>query len=113
MEKMAKYGEASDMFERAGELPCAAFNAGLCKLLHGDLAGAKADLENAIRQDRERALNYYVMAILGARLPDNQLLVLNIKRAVQLDGQLVDKAGRDLEFRKFFDNAEFQVAIRP
>lgn len=113
LEKRAQYGQASDMFEMARDLPCANYNAGLCKLLMGDLAGAKADLENAIRSDRDRALNYYVLAIVGARSADNNLLLLNIKRAVQLDNVLTDKAGRDLEFRRYFDNAEFQVALRP
>lgn len=111
-EKTANYAMGSDMFDAASDLGCADFNAGLCKLLMGDLAGAKSDIENAIRQDKNNAMAYYLLAIVGARSGDANLMTLNLKRAVQIDRMLADKAVDDLEFRKYHDNAEFNVAIQ-
>jgi Tfp pilus assembly protein PilF len=109
--KKAEYGAAVEMFEKAGDLGCAHYNAGLGKLLQGDLAGAKSELEAAIRSDKDRALNYYVMAIVGAQSADANLMSVNLKRAVTLDSALGKKAQKDLEFRRFWDNAEFQAAV--
>jgi Tfp pilus assembly protein PilF/outer membrane protein OmpA-like peptidoglycan-associated protein len=112
-QKMASYSMAADMFESAGDLQCAHYNAGLTKLLMNDLAGAKSDLEDAIRKDKNRALNYYAMAIVGARSADKNLMTLNLKRAVQINEDLAIKAQNDLEFRRYFDDPEFKVAATP
>ena len=112
-EKRAKYEDAASLFEKANDITCASYNAGLSNLLSGDLAGAKSDIENAIRNNKDRAMNYYLMSIVGARSADKNLLLLNLKRAVQIDRELSEKAIADLEFRRYWDDAEFNAAVNP
>lgn len=110
-ERRANYETATGFFDKAGNKPCANYNEGLSQLLDNNLAGAKISLENAIRDDKERAMTYYVMAVLGARSADLTLLTTNLKRAVQLDKLLAEKAPNDLEFRKYWDNTAFITAV--
>ncbi|MCS7188273.1 MAG: hypothetical protein NZ933_00555 [Bacteroidia bacterium] len=112
-EKTAQYAAAAEAFNNAGELPGAYYNAGLSRLLMNDLAGAKVALERAIQQDPKNALAYYVLAIVGARSADNNLLITNLRRAIQNNRDLAKKAQSDLEFRKQRDSAEFKAALNP
>jgi hypothetical protein len=54
-----------------------------------------------------------VLAIVGARSADNNLLITNLRRAVQADRALAQKAQKDLEFRKQRESAEFKAALNP
>ncbi len=111
-EKMAMYDKAAEYFGLATGIPRAKYNAGLSKLLMEDYAGAKADLESAIRENKNDALAYYVLAIVGARSADNNLMILNLKKATELDRSYAQKAAKDLEFRKYWKSQEFQTAIK-
>lgn len=113
LHKLARYAEAAENFNQAGTLACAEYNAGLAKLLMNDLAGSKNSLEGAIRTNKNDAKAYYTLAVLGARTADSNLMVLNLKRAVQVDGSLGEKARKDLEFRKFFNDEQFKSATQP
>jgi len=113
LEKQAQYSMAAEMFDKAKSITGAQYNSGLCKLLLGDVSGAKTELEAAINKDKNRALNYYVLAIAGARSADSNLLLTNLKRAVQLDKELSIKAQNDLEFRNYYSSNEFKVATQP
>jgi len=112
-EKTAQYAAAAEAFGNAGDLPAAQYNAGLSRLLMNDLSGAKIALEKAIQQDKDYARAYYVLAIVGARSADNNLLITNLRRAVQADRALAQKAQKDLEFRKQRESAEFKAALNP
>lgn len=109
-EKLAMYAESAERFTAVRNQQGALYNAGLCKLLMGDLAGAKTDLEAASRVEPNYALTYYLLAIVGARSSDTNLLTANLKKAVSLDAKLAEKATKDLEFLKYRDNAEFKAA---
>ncbi len=112
-EKTAQYAAAAEAFNNAADLPGAHYNAGLSRLLMNDLAGAKVALEKAVQQDPNNAMAYYVLAIVGARSADNNLLITNLRRAIQNDRNLAQKAQKDLEFRKQRDSAEFKAALNP
>ncbi|MCS7297344.1 MAG: tetratricopeptide repeat protein [Bacteroidia bacterium] len=112
-EKTAQYAAAAEAFANAGDLPAAKYNAGLSRLLMNDLAGAKVSLERAIQENPNDALAYYVLAVVGARSADNNLLLTNLRRAVQLRRELASKAQSDLEFRKQRDSSEFKAALNP
>jgi len=112
-EKTAQYAAAAEAFNNAGDLPGAQYNAGLSRLLMNDLAGAKVALEKSLQQNPNSALSYYVLAIVGARSADNNLLITNLRKAVQLNRDLAKKAQSDLEFRKQRDSAEFKAALNP
>lgn len=109
--KRALYQRAGAYFDEARGVSNARYNGGLSKLLANDLAGSKNDLDASIRENKERALNYYVLAIVGARSGDTNLMALNLKEAVKADRSLSAKAAADLEFRQYVTSAEFKAAI--
>lgn len=111
-EKMARYNRAVEKFNNAGDLEDAAFNAGLCKLLMGDVNGAKASLGKATKEDPNAASPFYVMAVAGARSGDISTCLSNLKQAIDLDGNLKAKARGDLEFMKYFNNSEFKTLVK-
>lgn len=74
-------------------------NAALAKLLSGDAAGAKTILDNA--PDKDTATGHYLMAIIGARTNNGDLVRSQIGLAVQKDASLREKALKDLEFREY------------
>ena len=75
------------------------FNAALAKALGGDPAGAQAILDKS--SDKDTAVGHYLMAILGARQNNGDLVRNQLALAVQKDASLRDKAMKDLEFRDF------------
>ncbi|MCB9169674.1 MAG: hypothetical protein H6594_04895 [Flavobacteriales bacterium] len=78
------------------------FNAALAKMLGGDAAGAQRILEASA--DKDTAMGHYLMAIIGARQGNGDMVRNNLGMAVQKDPTLADKARKDLEFRDFKDN---------
>lgn len=113
LEKMARYNQAVQKFQVANELKGSNYNAGLCKLLMGDVNGAKTSLNEAITQTGdEMAMPYYLLAVAGARSKDASLMGKNLKKACSLDASLKDKARQDLEFRNYYTNTEFKAAVQ-
>jgi tetratricopeptide (TPR) repeat protein len=78
------------------------FNAALAKMLGGDAAGAQRILEAS--PDKDTAMGHYLMAIIGARQNNGDMVRNHLGMAVQQDASLRDKAKKDLEFRAFKDN---------
>lgn len=74
-------------------------NAALAKLLSGDAAGAKSILDQAA--DKDTATGHYLMAIIGARTNNGDLVRNHVGLAVQKDPSLREKALKDLEFRDY------------
>lgn len=113
MEKMGRYNMAIEKFNSANTLKGSYYNAGLCKLMMGDLNGAKSSLQEAVKQTGdENAWPYYLLAVTGARSKDPSLMTVNLAKAVQLDSSLRDKAMKDLEFRNYYNNTEFKGALK-
>jgi tetratricopeptide (TPR) repeat protein len=78
------------------------FNAALAKLLGGDAAGAQGILQQSA--DKDSAKGHYLMAIIGARLNNGDLVRNELGMAAKQDPSLGEKAKKDLEFRAFKDN---------
>ena len=70
-------------------------NAALAKILAKDYSGAKQVLANIAKPN---ATTYYLMAVLGARTNNQQMVTSNLRQAVKLDSTLADRAKNDLEF---------------
>lgn len=112
LEKMARYNMAVEKFNSASSLNGAQYNAGLCKLVMGDLNGAKSSLNEAAAKSGDTdAMPYYLLAIVGSRSKDPSMLTINLRKACSIDGKLRDKAVKDLEFRNYYNNTEFKAAI--
>ena len=69
-----------------------------------DYNKAKNTLANVERPD---AYTDYLMAVLGARTNNSSMVTSSLKSAVAKDPSLAKKAATDLEFAKYFTNADF------
>jgi tetratricopeptide (TPR) repeat protein len=82
------------------------FNSALAKLLNGNSEGAMSTIDASTEKDA--ALSFYLKAIAGARQGKADVLVNNLKAAIQKDASFKQMAKDDAEFIKFRDNAEFK-----
>jgi len=73
-------------------------NAALAQILTKDYTKAKSTLAGISKPD---ATTYYLMAVLGARTNNEQMLTSNLRQAVRLDKTLAERAAKDLEFANF------------
>ncbi len=73
-------------------------NAALAQILTKNYTKAKQTLAGISKPD---ATTYYLMAVLGARTNNEQMLTSNLRQAVRLDASLAERAAKDLEFANF------------
>lgn len=73
-------------------------NAALAQIMTKDYSKAKNTLSAIANPD---ATTYYLLAVLGARTNNEQMVLSNLAQAVKLDGSLAQKAATDMEFAKF------------
>ena len=73
------------------------FNAALAKVLGGAAAGAQTLLDGSA--DKASAIGPYLMAIIGARQSNGDMVRNHLGMSVQKDASLREKAMKDLEFR--------------
>ena len=79
-------------------------SAALAQILAKDYNKAKNTLANVERPD---AYTDYLMAVLGARTNNSSMVISSLKSAVAKESSLAKKAATDLEFAKYFTNADF------
>ena len=79
-------------------------SAALAQILAKDYNKAKNTLANVERPD---AYTDYLMAVLGARTNNSSMVTSSLKSAVAKDPSLAKKSATDLEFAKYFTNADF------
>lgn len=73
-------------------------NAALAHILAHDYTRAKTTLASVNNPD---ATTYYLMAILGARTNNENMLVTNLRQSIRLDTAMAQRAAKDLEFANF------------
>lgn len=88
----------------------ATFNAALAKLLNGDVDGSLQTITKA--GESENAYAYYLKAIIGARQKNIDMIVSNLKVAVEKDSNLRERAKKDLEFKAFMEDSNFKSILR-
>ncbi|WP_302315614.1 tetratricopeptide repeat protein, partial [Bacteroides caecimuris] len=84
-------------------------SAALAQILAKDYNKAKNTLANVERPD---AYTDYLMAVLGARTNNSSMVTSSLKSAVAKESSLAKKAATDLEFAKFFTNADFMNIVK-
>ena len=84
-------------------------SAALAQILAKDYNKAKNTLANVERPD---AYTDYLMAVLGARTNNSSMVTSSLKSAVAKDSSLAKKAATDLEFAKYFTNADFMSIVK-
>ena len=73
-------------------------NAALAQILNKDYSKAKSTLSAINNPD---ATTYYLMAVLGARTNNEQMVYSNLRQVSKLDKEMAQNALTDLEFAKF------------
>lgn len=79
-------------------------NAALAQILTKDYSKAKSTLAAITTPD---ATTYYLLAVLGARTNNDQMITTNLRQAAKLDRTMIDRAKNDLEFANFNINSIF------
>lgn len=87
----------------------ACFNKGLAQLL----AGSASDGANTVdASGDESAKAYYLKAVAAARQDKAEGVVSNLKMAFGIDSSLKEKAMKDREFLKWFEDASFTAIVK-
>ncbi len=73
-------------------------NAALGKLLAKDYSAAQSILSAVPNPD---ATTYYIAALVGARTNNESAVLSNLRKAISMDSNMLQKAKDDLEFAKF------------
>lgn len=84
-------------------------SAALAQILSKDYNKAKNTLANVQKPD---AYTDYLMAVLGARTNNSSIVMSSLKNAISKDSSLAKKAASDLEFSKYFTNADFMSILK-
>ena len=84
-------------------------SAALAQILAKDYNKAKNTLAGIAKPD---AYTDYLMAVLGARTNNSSMVTSSLKSAVAKDHALAKKAATDLEFAKYFTNADFMSIVK-
>lgn len=99
-------GDYSAAVNYFGSVP--SYNAALAQLLNGEPQAALSTLNNVEEAD---AKAHYLKAIAGARTNQQEIVLSNLRTAIQMDGSLKEYAREDLEFRDFRDNETFTSIV--
>ena len=84
-------------------------SAALAQILAKDYNKARATLDGVKNAD---AYTDYLKAVLGARTNNPSAVTTNLKKAVAADPTLAKKAASDLEFAKYFTDADFMSIVQ-
>jgi tetratricopeptide (TPR) repeat protein len=101
-----EYDKAVNYF---GTEPC--FNNALALYLKGDVAKSKAMLDG-MKELCKCGKPSYLKAVIGAKLDDKAYMVTNLKEAIAFKADWKAYAKTDLEFGKFFTDADFKAAVQ-
>jgi len=103
--KKADYSRANQYFRNFADT-----NTALAKILTGDNNGALNDLESFQRPNC--FMKEYLKAVVGARTARESLLFDSLKKAVEYNVGMKQMAKTDMEFVKYFDNAQFKAIVQ-
>ena len=73
-------------------------NAALAQIMVKDYNKARTTLGGITTPD---ATTYYLLALLGARTNNEQMVTTNLRQSFRLDSNMREIAAKDLEFAKF------------
>ncbi|HLG04080.1 MAG TPA: hypothetical protein VI731_10830 [Bacteroidia bacterium] len=85
------------------------FNVALAKVLAGDPDEALTTLDKS--PEKDDALSYYLKGIIGARKSNKDMMLNNLRTAIEKDPSMKEKAKSDVEFLKYREDAEFKSLV--
>ena len=98
-----KQGDYTAAVNYFGNKP--SFNAGLAQLLNGDVDKCLTTLGEL--GDTDCAKVYYLKAVAGARGSKDEVVINNLRKAIEKDAKLKDYAKKDAEFLSYAANEAF------
>ncbi|MEM9340386.1 MAG: hypothetical protein AAGA66_16745, partial [Bacteroidota bacterium] len=101
--RMGDYGKAKASFASAELNDAANIDKGLAFLLSGDASQASSAFSQVSDESDLTSVAFYLMAVSSARGDDADGVGSNLKKAVDAEPSLKDKALNDLEFANFAD----------
>ncbi len=84
------------------------FNTALAMLLAGKNDSANKTIDVV---EEENPLNYYLKAVINARIGDEGAVMNNLRTAIEKKADLNQMAKTDLEFRMYFENETFKTIV--
>jgi len=87
-------------------------NKGLCYMLKENYEQAPKFYEAALQIKPNDALAHYSLAVIAARIKDENVLAHHLQQAVQANKDFVPRAIEDLEFRPYLKKPFFQAALK-
>jgi hypothetical protein len=110
--KHAQYDAAIQSLSKSNETPEVVYNTALANLLKKNFSAAKAGFESAKTAAPNDGWSHYASAVTAARLKDAAGVNANLKKAIQLDPKLSEKASADLEFAEYWAADDFKSALK-
>jgi len=107
-----KYDLAIQSLSKSSDSTIVLYNLALANLLKKDFNAAKGGFATVTSADANNALGFYLAAVTAARLQDETGVVKNIKKAVSIDGKLVNAALADMEFYNYWNSDNFKNALK-
>jgi hypothetical protein len=77
--------------------------------MNADNSGAAKTIDCS--DDKATCMGYYLKAVIGARNDDSDMVLNNLRAAVEKKADLKAKAKTDIEFAKFFENDTFKSIV--
>jgi hypothetical protein len=107
-----KYDLAIQSLSKSSDSTIVLYDLALANLLKKDFNAAKGGFATVTSKDASNAWGFYLAAVTAARLQDETGVVSNIKKAVSLNGKLVNAALADLEFMNYWNSDNFKNALK-
>lgn len=100
-------GQYSEALSKMSSTSCK-YNLGLAQILGGNTADASATLSCA----PQTAETFYLMAVLGARTKNTDMMYDNLKKAISADSKYKAQAKDDREFLEYMNVGDFQDIVK-
>jgi len=101
-------GDYAGTIQAMGNRSCD-YAVALAQLLNKDYAAAKSSIDCVQPKD---AKAFYLAAVIGARQNNENDVINNLSKAIDLDKKYIIEAKKDAEFKKFKKNANFLNLIK-
>ena len=101
-------GDYASSVNEFSDVKCGNYNAALANILNENYEQAKKEFDCMTEKD---GMDLYLMAVLGARSDDQEMMTTGLRRAVSMDSKFRDMARKDKEFLDYKDKKAFQAAL--
>ncbi|MBX0331688.1 tetratricopeptide repeat protein [Pontibacter sp. HSC-14F20] len=109
--EMGLYDDAIRSLTYSGDDYQTNMNLGLSYLLKENYEGARQYYEKALELKEEDPLAHYLLAVLGARMQNEGMIRIHLRRAIQRDRSYMERAFDDPEFEAYHGKQAFREAM--